>query len=270
MHRTTRLIQSIRALFISMLFLLPACDDEPVPEADVQLQAFAESYCAKMFSCCTPTEVYATEAECVAQFVDRNTINPHLFQSYDNARLRTCLRKKWSEISGGCDQAMDFRLEECLNLIQGELKADELYCADSLDCPESQFCKSRGDYSECSPRAAAEASCDDAPCVRGLVCRPRTFPSVFQYCLAPLPLGETCTTAIQCGSQYDLTVTCIDGTCARLIPDGDSCVASECTSGYCHPDDHLCAPLTLRHFCENLRIYEKMTEESFTEAYSWR
>jgi hypothetical protein len=236
---------------LSLVFL-SACDDgggssTVSPEAAVQ--EYAQTYCAKMFSCCSPTEVYATEGECVTEIVERNTVPADAPFSYDADRLVDCLDYRMSELSGECTESIQMSSELCRNVVIGKSPTGG-ECSEISHCAPGNFCW----QGICQAKVALGGSCaydTDWICQEPLVC---IHEGDTWTCSNAIPLGQACDWPADCGTEYDKTVWCIEGICAHLLANGVACQSpDDCASGYCdYNGTGACAPYTINMYCEDL------------------
>ena len=235
------------------VFFLAACDDgggSSNINTQAAIQEYAEVYCAKMFSCCTPTDVYATESDCVTEFVDQNTVPADAPFSYDAGRLADCLDYRKSQLSGECTASIQMTSELCRNTVVGKTPTGG-ECGDIIYCEPGNFCW----QGICQAKVELGGSCaydTDWVCQFPLVCigEGNTW-----TCSNPIPLGQACDWDFNCGAEWDLTVSCINGLCAHLLPDGAACQSSpdDCASGYCdYNGTGECAPYSIGMYCEDL------------------
>ncbi|MBU1413453.1 hypothetical protein KKD52_18675 [Myxococcota bacterium] len=244
------------------------------PDPELELQSFAQYYCARIFSCCAPA-TYATEAQCVTSFLERNRIPGWDHHVYDPWRLSRCLKARWTQLDASCDETITFSLKECLNLTMVTEAGPDFLCSVDRDCPHGQFCQPDGGAAAfCAPLLGPGKECyrnDSArQCANGLVCRPIPYSADTDRCEPPIESGF-CASSIDCGSRTRFDLACIEGTCAALLPDGASCRSYShlaCASGFCDDAMGRCAPLTLRHYCEDLMWMEQTYEMDFDRDYS--
>jgi len=244
------------------------------PDPELELQSFAQYYCARIFSCCSP-EIYSTEAQCVTAFLERNRLPGYNYHVYDPWRLSDCLQAKRAQLDATCDEAINFRLKDCLNLTTPLAVGPDVLCSVDRDCPRGQYCRPAGCVAAfCAPLLGPGQECFDEPayrqCGAGLVCRPVPYDAVTSYCEAPVEDGFSAS-SIDCGSRTRFEIAGVNGACAAPLSDGAPCwpyAPLECASGFCDNATQTCAPLTLRHFCEHLMWMEPTYEVQFDDEYS--
>lgn len=220
---------------------LLGCEEDKKRDFTAEYTAYATAWCTAQVECCNSDEDID---QCVNTMVASLSEVPENMKIHEG-NMELCLEWRESEFLKTCDEPMDIVSTVCSMNYVGTLKQGE-YCANDGECEPDLYCKgSEG----CQPKGNIGDECDilyNFPCIAQNVCVDGT-------CSAPLDIGETCTYAFECGSDYNPAVNCIDHVCTALGGHGDPCNPesnyNQCISGICDSQTNTCADKTIAGQC---------------------